>query len=521
MSGMQLIAHFDRLSEVPNAISRLRRFILDLAVRGKLVDQDPNDEPATSLLSRIREERARLIKAGRMRGQEALSPIERAEVPFRIPQHWALVRLGDALELINGRAFRPSEWSKDGLPIIRIQNLNNTDAPFNYCAASIPDKFFVQAGDFLISWSGTPGTSFGAHIWDRGPALLNQHIFRAELIGEAFFPPFLRLAVNSRLMELINQAQGGVGLQHVTKPKLERIPLTLPPFAEQHRIVARVDELMALCDRLEEARVEREGQRDRLVEISLQSLGQAVNVNFREHASFHLRHLSSLTTLPEHIEQLRQVIFNLAVHGQLGPVLDWPKKPVRLCEFAAVQNGYAFKSEWFAHSGIRLLRNANVGHGAVRWEDVVFLPEKRSAEFERFRLNLGDIVLSLDRPFISTGTKVARIRAEDLPSLLLQRVGRFQLSAELSPDYIFLWLNSPHFCGQLTPGRSNGVPHISSKQVENAEIFVPSLGEQHRIVAKVDELMVLCDGLEKQLTTIRDEGRILLEAVLCKALSST
>jgi type I restriction enzyme S subunit len=133
---------------------------------------------------------------------------------------------------------------------------------------------------------------------------------------------------------------------------------------------------------------------------------------------------------------------------------------------------------------------------------------------------MNDIVLTLDRPFITTGTKVARIRDSDLPALLLQRVGRFvETSPGLDDDYLFLWILSPHFNQQIDPGRSNGVPHISSKQVEQAKIFVPPLAEQHRIVAKVDELMALCDQLEQQLCQADQQRRRLLEAVLAEALA--
>jgi type I restriction enzyme S subunit len=124
-----------------------------------------------------------------------------------------------------------------------------------------------------------------------------------------------------------------------------------------------------------------------------------------------------------------------------------------------------------------------------------------SSEYERFELAQDDIVLTLDRPFISTGLKAAKVTASDLPALLLQRVGRFKLSPNLLSDFLFLWLNSSMFSDQINPGRSNGVPHISSKQVEAAQIFLPSLQDQETIVAKVDELMVLCDDLLANIRT--------------------
>ena len=160
-----------------------------------------------------------------------------------------------------------------------------------------------------------------------------------------------------------------------------------------------------------------------------------------------------------------------------------------------------------------------MGHGDIRWTDTVHLPEEMAEEYQRFALNEGDIVLTLDRPFIVTGTKVARVKASDLPSLLLQRVGRFiSVNEGLSDDYLFMWINSPHFNDQIDPGRSNGVPHISSKQVEAAMIFVPSLAKQYSIVAKVDALMAFCDRLEAALTTADTTRTRLLEALLHEAL---
>ena len=140
-------------------------------------------------------------------------------------------------------------------------------------------------------------------------------------------------------------------------------------------------------------------------------------------------------------------------------------------------------------------------------------------EYERFRLHEGDVVLSLDRPFIVTGTKVARVTAEDIPALLLQRVGRFVLSPELDPGYLILWINSPYFTEQIDPGRSNGVPHISSKQVEAALLFVQSVAEQRRLVAKVDELLVLLDSIEASLAAAEETRLRLLGALIGEALA--
>ena len=147
-------------------------------------------------------------------------------------------RIGDILHLQNGRAFKPAEWTTNGLPIVRIQNLNNSEAPFNHFDGVAHEKFRIYSGDLLFSWSGTPGTSFGAFLWDRGDAWLNQHIFKITFDDSFIDKRYLLHAINSRLQLIIDQSHGGVGLKHITKGKLEAIKLPIPDLSEQQRIAA-------------------------------------------------------------------------------------------------------------------------------------------------------------------------------------------------------------------------------------------------------------------------------------------
>jgi type I restriction enzyme S subunit len=165
---------------------------------------------------------------------------------------WATKRLEEVAELVNGRAFKPTEWQAEGLPIIRIQNLNDRSAPFNYHPGPLPEKFRVHRGDILLSWSGTPGTSFGCFEWGGSDAWLNQHIFNVKLSADVV-PGFFVHQLNSKLSELIAKAHGGVGLQHVTKGVLEGLTLALPPVSDQHRIVSLLDEADELRRRREQA----------------------------------------------------------------------------------------------------------------------------------------------------------------------------------------------------------------------------------------------------------------------------
>jgi type I restriction enzyme S subunit len=464
--------------------------------------------------------------------------------------------------MVNGKAFKPTEWSSSGTPIVRIQNLNNPGASFNYCDFEVPEKFYIRNGEFLISWSGTPGTSFGAFIWQGELAVLNQHIFRCELYG-GFLDQYLRLAVNAQLDEMIARAHGAVGLRHITKGKLEHMLITLPPLAEQKRIVAKVDELMKRCDELEVRQKERNERRTALTASCLHALtacarmeGEAVpgrsldpnrslegepvvsrhrasgaaQLRPPEYGSAQLRppmpganphawnricsHVQLLIDTPESVAELRKTILQLAVQGRLVPACARGELQT-VGDSVGFLNGYAFKSEWFKSDGIRLCRNVNVGHGILDWRDVAFVAEALGGEFSRFALAEGDIVLSLDRPIITTGLKVARVRKQDLPCLLLQRVAKpVPKHDQLDLDYLLLWLKSPQFIDSIDPGRSNGVPHISTRQVQSLPFVLPPLAEQKRIVAKVNELMALCDDLEAQLTQSRQEAEKLVGAVV-------
>ncbi|MCE9630220.1 MAG: restriction endonuclease subunit S [Planctomycetia bacterium] len=156
--------------------------------------------------------------------------------------------IGDCLTLINGRAFKPAEWTTSGKPIIRIQNLNNPEASYNYYEGELPEKFAVRNGDLLFAWSGTPGTSFGAHVWHGEDAWLNQHIFKVLFSAAQFDKQFLRYAINQNLDEYIRAAHGGAGLAHITKGRFEASVLPVPSLAEQRQLVAEIERQFTRLD---------------------------------------------------------------------------------------------------------------------------------------------------------------------------------------------------------------------------------------------------------------------------------
>lgn len=173
--------------------------------------------------------------------------------------------LGKRAQLLNGRAFKPKDWSESGIPIVRIQNLNNENAPFNYCNFEVAERFHIDNDELLVSWSGTPGTSFGAHIWRRGHAILNQHIFKVLLDEQGLTKPFFRYAMNHKLDEMISKAHGAVGLRHITKGELEGINIPVPSLEEQHRIVAHLDRVQARVDALKQLQEKSQEELDALL----------------------------------------------------------------------------------------------------------------------------------------------------------------------------------------------------------------------------------------------------------------
>ena len=152
-----------------------------------------------------------------------------------------LRKLGEIFVFKNGRGFGKDEWTTSGLPIIRIQNLNSADAPFNYFSGEYNRDILVEEGDLLFSWSGTVGSSFGPHIWNREPGLLNQHIFKLSIRTdvEKVYAYYALKHITTAIEEAVS---GAVGLVHITKEKLIEFTIPVPPLPEQQRIVSILDE---------------------------------------------------------------------------------------------------------------------------------------------------------------------------------------------------------------------------------------------------------------------------------------
>lgn len=205
----------------------------------------PPMEEQRKIVEKIEKQFAKFDEASRLRAEsEALTD---QLLPAALHEIFSarnnMSEIGSLCSLVNGRAFKSSEWQDQGkYPIIRIQNLNSRTKAFNYFSGVVNSRIVVHKGDLLFSWSGSRGTSFGPHIWYGETGLLNQHIFKVnhkENVDRQYFYYALKYLV----AEVENTLHGGVGLVHITKTRLERLKIPLPPLAEQKEIVKKIDAL--------------------------------------------------------------------------------------------------------------------------------------------------------------------------------------------------------------------------------------------------------------------------------------
>ena len=164
-----------------------------------------------------------------------------------IPDEWAVRSIGQVFRLVNGCAFKPEDWKLTGTPIIRIQNLNDPFAPFNFSQAAVPDKNRVEPGDLLFAWSGTLGSSFGARLWHGPAGVLNQHIFKVHMADRQITLPFSLLVFARVEEDIATQAHGfKASFVHVKKADLVKVWLPVPPLLEQDAIASVLGDVNAL-----------------------------------------------------------------------------------------------------------------------------------------------------------------------------------------------------------------------------------------------------------------------------------
>jgi type I restriction enzyme S subunit len=354
-----------------------------------------------------------------------------------VPPGWELVPLGELGNYINGRAFKPEDWDSSGLPIVRIQNLTNADAPYNYYSEPVEQRYYIKTGDLLISWSAT----LGAYIWDRGDAILNQHIFKVEENRERVDKLFLKYAVEHALEEL-SQHTHGTTMRHVTKGKFEAFEVPVPrSLAEQRRIVARIETLFA----------ELRGCQKTLSELQTET-GRLMTA---------VRH-EVFSTLSQ-TEKTK--FFDEVADSRLGKMLN-----------QAAQRGTNPKP---------YLRNANVLWDKFLLDDVLEM-DFTAHEEETFRLHSGDLL-------ICEGGDIGRtaVWEDQLPECYFQKaLHRARLrDSKASPRYLMhymAWATRNGAIAKLRTGAA--IPHLTGVKLKTLDVIWPEPKIQIEITDYLDSV---------------------------------
>jgi len=518
----RLLELYDRVADAPGAIDRLRKFVLDLAVRGKLVEQNPEDEPASKLLRR----------------HTSVKHIDRPQ----LPHGWTKASIGQLLNFRYGKGLKKSERLESGpVPVFGSNGIvGYTETPLTGNPAIIV---------------GRKGSA-GALNLSEGASWTTDVAYYVE-IPEFFQAKFLFTTLCTLELEKLGK---GVkpGLSRADAYELE---VPLPPLHEQHRIAAKVDELKALLDRLETTYTQRETTRDRLTTASLARLTapKATEKEFRAAARFTFNNLDQLTSRPEQIKLLRQTILDLAVRGKLveqdpadEPALAmlsaWVDKKVSqlpkarrsklLDSWSAAKSStpHDLPESWawataeelckkvvdcphstpkFTASGIACLDTNSVKSTGLVAEKIRYVSEETFIKRnKRLTPRQGDVVFAREG---SVGETV--IVPAGLKCCLGQRVMLFRPGPAVSPEWFSLAISEHSSLVRLIGlHKGIGAKHVNVKDMRLSLQPLPPLHEQHRIVAKVGALMTLCNRLEVALTTANTNRARLLRALLHDAL---
>ena len=464
------------------------------------------------------------------------------------------------MRIINGRAYKKQELLSYGTPVLRVGNLF-TSNDWYYSDLDLEDDKYINDGDLIYAWSA----SFGPFIWRGGRVIYHYHIWKLEPHSEPDVSrDFLRLFLQTET-SAIKASGHGIAMLHMTKERMEQLSFSLPPLAEQRRIVAKVDELMALCDALERESAGAMAAHQALVEVLLATLTNSADAADLARQWARLEsNFDTLITTDASIEALKQSILDLAVRGVLVDGMETKeasrtivalaskakrsmseteglraRAPIARGKLARPEESFPshwtftdFDSVFVTVSGVTkgqkvpaseaidapYLRVANVQRGSLDLVEMKTITVKQK-DFERYQLRQGDVLMTEGGDWDKLGR--AAIWRNEVPNCIHQnhvfRV-RFEQTA-IVPEWVVLFVNSPlgrEFFSRAAKQTTN-LASINMTQLRSCPIPIPPLAEQLRIVAKVDALMALCDALKARLADAAQTQRNLADAIIERA----
>ncbi|MBV6811328.1 restriction endonuclease subunit S [Xanthomonas campestris pv. pennamericanum] len=548
------------LAGAPNGIKKLRELILELAVRGKLVPQDPSDEPASELLKRIAEEKARLVTEGKIKRSKPLADIDKLDKPYELPVGWSWTTLPGAASYQIGKTPPTKDsrfWDNSGQPWVSISDMehygeiNDTTRKVSVLAQEDVFKYLpIPAGTLLMSFKLTVGKV----------AMLAVDAYHNEAIIS--LSPYFGVSKDYLFRFLPSIALGGQQKNALmgntlNSESMAQLLVPIPPVPEQHRIVAKVDELMALCDRLEARQADADSAHAQLVQALLDSLTQARDAeDFAQSWQRLAEHFHTLFNTESSINALKQTLLQLAVMGKLVPqdlsdesaekllkrISDHrstygDKRQKCLADISELEKPFDLPCQWiwttlpaigelargkskhrprndpslYAGGGVPLIQTGDVAraNGVVKTHSAMY--------------NAKGVGQSRLWP---AGTMCITIAANIADSAILSFDACFPDSVVgFIPD--FPGLDIRYFEFFLRTAKSHledFAPSTAQKNI-NLEILgllsvpLPPANEVRRIVAKVDQLMALCDQLKSRLSEARRVHEHLANTLIGQALN--
>lgn len=560
--------HFDTAFAAPDGIAKLRELILTLAMQGKLVKQDPNDPPASELLKEIEAEKQRLVKAGKIKQPKPLPPIKPEDVHYELPQGWEWVRLGKICSYIQrGKGPNYVDVSTHQVISQKCVRWHGLDLePARYIDPASLNKYepirFLRVGDLLWNSTGT-GTIGRACIVPKEleeiEIVADSHVTVVRAIKVS--PLFLWRWIQSPTVqnEIEGSASGTTNQIELNTSMVVNHLMPLPPLLEQHRLVARIDQLMARCDELENLRKEREEKR---LAVNAAAIKRLLDTSDGSAWDFIEQHFGELYTAKENVAELRKAILQLAVIGRLSSPMTTDSEVVTLLEklqieqsenpslrtkerdeiqtalkaatASIVRNRAPLKARLFCKfitkgttpaaeelrdvGDIPFLKVYNIVGNML---DFDYKPsfisyDVHQNQLKRSIVRPGDVIMNIVGPPLG---KVAVVNDQFPEWNMNQALAVFRPLAGISSAYIYYALSTRSVLESVlrevkgTAGQDN----LSLEQCRDLVIPMPAIEEQLRIVAKIDSLMTLCDSLEQQIESSTRNQTKLLNAVMAQA----
>lgn len=539
-------------------VKKLRELILELAVRGRLVPQDPNDEPASELLKRIQAEKAKLIAEGKLKKEKPLALISEDEKPFELPKGWEWARLGNLTYIEMGQSPDSENYNqlRDGIPFFQGKADFGALYPTERYWCNKPNKYSYP-GDILLSIRAPVGPTNIANqecCIGRGLAAL-----RPIKDLETFY-----LLTLMRSFEKVLQSKAtGTTFSAVSRSDIDSLILPICSLNQQRLIVNKVDELMALCDQLEQQHSNAQEAHETLVSQLLATLTQSqnaaeLNANWQRIYA----HFDVLFTTEASIDALKQTLLQLAVMGKLVPQepndekVEYLIHRIKKSEAERVRNKEIQKprelitesepvisipKSWSFNTlgeiafvtklaGFEYTDNINlkdVGEvPVIRAQNVrPFLPELDNLKFIDLETSQKLFRSALDRPcllvtFIGAGIGDVCVFDKTERWHLAPNVAKVEPFGDINVNYLNIFLNSPNGRSEIFKFmKSTAQPSLSMRTIREIWIPLPPLAEQNRIVSKVDALVALCDQLKTHIQQTNQQQQAIADALVVQAVA--